>query len=68
MASSLLSFTADFLDNGIDENTRSLYDVSGVESEEGEEPENNDNNNNDSTPSIECDDNRSRPRISAEVK
>ncbi|XP_076445793.1 mitogen-activated protein kinase kinase kinase 4-like [Babylonia areolata] len=70
LASSLLSSTADFLDNGIDENTRSLYDVSGMdeEEEEGEEGESSDTNNNDSTPSIECDDYPSRPRISAEVK
>ena len=69
MASSLLSSTADFLDNGIDENTRSLYDHSGVEEdEEGDDGESNDSNNNDSTPSIESDDYPSRPRISADVK
>ena len=72
LASCLLSSTADFLDNGIDENTRSLYDHSGVEEEEGEgeegEGDNNDSNNNDSTSNIESDDYPSRPRISADIK
>ena len=69
MASSLLSSTADFLDNGIDENMRGLYDHSGVEEDEEEdEEETNDSNNNDSMPGIESDDYPSRPRISADVK
>ena len=68
MASSLLSSTADFLDNGIDENTRSLYDVTGLDEEDGEEEDSSDTNNNDSTPSIECDDYPSRVRISTDVK